>query len=515
MEQMTDLASLPRRIHETFLPWAASHAAQCALLDADRAITYGELGPIVDSTAEQLRSAGVRAGDRVLLVAENSVALAVCILAISRLDAWSATVNARLSDREIDNFLSHSGARRALYFSAVSPQAKAHGLARGAQPETWTGIGEILLGLLNEQAQPEPVEADATGQVAAMVYTSGTTGAPKAVMLTHANLLFIGNNNRKLRRLTPDDTVYGVLPLSHVYGLSALLVASLVSGATLRLAPRFQSGDLASALARDGITILHGAPAMYAKLIEWGASNGVTLRAPHLRVAQSGGAPLTSSVKADFEDTFGITLQNGYGMTEASPSISQTRMDAPRTDCSVGPAIPGIEVAIRSADQAGIGELRVRGPNVMKGYYRAPELTAAAIDAEGWLRTGDLARIDPDGAIFIAGRSKELIIRSGFNVYPVEVEQVLNAYPDIVQSAVVGRDVADNEEVVAFIELSQGVSIDFDALQAYLKNNLSPYKIPAEIVVLDHLPAAATGKILKKELQQRAAVRTSAARDPS
>ncbi len=505
--QVTDPASAPRRIHEAFLPWAKSHAAHCALADAERAITYGELGPVVDSAAERLRDAGVRAGDRVLLVAENSVALAVSILAVSRLDAWSATVNARLSEREIDNFLSHSGARRALYFSAASPQATAHGLARGAQPVTWPGIGEILLGPLHEQAQPEPIEADAARQVAAMVYTSGTTGAPKAVMLTHANLLFIGNNNRTLRRLTPDDTVYGVLPLSHVYGLSALLVASLVSGATLRLVPRFQPGDLASALAHDGITILHGAPVMYAKLIEWGASNGVTLRAPHLRVAQSGGAPLTSSVKADFEDAFGIILQNGYGMTEASPSISQTRIDAPRTDCSVGPAIPGIEVAIRGADWAGIGELWVRGPNVMKGYYRAPELTAATVGEDGWLCTGDLARIEPDGAIFIAGRSKELIIRSGFNVYPVEVEQVLNAYPDIVQSAVVGRDVADNEEVVAFIEPAQGATIDFDVLRVYLKNNLSPYKIPAEIVVLEHLPAAATGKILKKELQQLAAAR--------
>jgi long-chain acyl-CoA synthetase len=141
----------------------------------------------------------------------------------------------------------------------------------------------------------------------------------------------------------------------------------------------------------------------------------------------------------------------------------------------------------------------------MKGYYRAPELTAETVTEDGWLRTGDLARMEADGAMFIVGRSKELIIRSGFNVYPIEVEQVLNAYPNVVQSAVVGRDVEGNEEVVAFVEPSQGATIDLDALRAWLKANLSPYKIPSEIVVLDHLPAAATGKILKKELQQRAA----------
>lgn len=509
MATMPNLANVSRRIHDIYASWAVSHGASVALVDAGLAITYGELGPIVNAVAERLRDAGVRPGDRVLLIAENSVAHVVCILAISQLDAWSATVNARLSEREIDNFLSHSGARRAIYFGVVSPQATLHGLAHGARQVTWPGIGDILLGPLNDQAEPETVDEDPARQVAVLVYTSGTTGAPKAVMLTHSNLLFSGSNNRVLRRLTPGDTVYAVLPLSHVYGLSSLLVASLTSGATLRLVPRFQPGDLAHSLAQERITVLHGAPAMYAKLLEWYAGSGTPLQAPHLRVAQSGGAPLTSSLKASFENAFGIVLNNGYGMTEASPTISLTRIEAPRTDCSVGPAVPGIEVTLHGADRdpAGIGELWIRGPNVMKGYYRAPELTAATITEDGWLRTGDLARIEPDGAIFIVGRSKELIIRSGFNVYPIEVEQVLNAYPNVVQSAVVGRDVTGNEEVVAFIEPSEGAEIKLDALNAYLKNNLSPYKIPSEVVILDHLPAAATGKVLKKELQQLAASR--------
>ncbi|TFV95055.1 long-chain fatty acid--CoA ligase [Oxalobacteraceae bacterium OM1] len=497
-------ARQPQRIHEAFLPWTTRQPETLALRDGTHAVRYGELPAVVQAVAERMRAAGVRPGDRVLLVAENCVALAVCVLAVSTLDAWSATVNARLSAREIDNFIAHSGARRVLYFHAISPEAKAHAVQRDAEVVEWPGIGSLMLGPLNETTEPEPVDADGTHQVACMVYTSGTTGASKAVMLTHANLLFIGRNSCRMRAIGPGDVIYGVLPLSHVYGLSSLLVAALVGGATLQLVARYQPATLAHALAEEGITVMHGAPAMYAKLLEWSAATGTPLRAPQLRIAQSGGAPLTLPLKQEFERAFGIVLHNGYGMTEASPSICQTRMDAPRTDCSVGMAIPGIEVRLNETDSEGVGELWLRGPNVMKGYYRAPELTAQTVTPDGWLRTGDLARIEPDGALFIVGRSKELIIRSGFNVYPVEVEQALNAWPQVVQSAVVGRTVEGNEEVVAFVEAVQGEAFDMDGLRAHLKANLSPYKIPADVVVLEHLPAAATGKILKKELQQRA-----------
>lgn len=500
-------AATPQRLHEVFAAWSATHAGKPALSDASRSLSYGELGVAVDAVARRLAEAGVRGGDRLLLVAENSVALVLCVLAASRLDAWAACVNARLSAREIDVFLEHSGARRALYFCEGSPDARAHGEQRGAGMADWPELGPVLLGPLNEAAVPEPVERDAARQVAALVYTSGTTGAPKAVMLTHANLLFIAANGCRMRRIVPEDLVYGVLPLSHVYGLSSLLGAALMGGAALRLVARYQPDALARALAEEGVTVMHGAPAMYAKLLEWSARTGTPLRAPALRVAQSGGAPLTLPLKQAFESTFGITLQNGYGMTEASPSICQTRMDAPRTDCSVGPPIPGIEARLHDAGASGegVGELWVRGPNVMKGYYRDPELTAETITSDGWLRTGDLARFEPDGAVTLVGRSKELIIRSGFNVYPVEVEQVLNAFPDVVQSAVVGRSVEGNEEVVAFVEAAAGRPIDLGALGEHLRANLSPYKLPSEIVVLDHLPSAATGKVLRKELRQRAA----------
>ena len=486
------------RIDQVYLRWSEVQPQRIALRDARSALSYGALDGAIDGVCSALQDAGVRAGDRVLLVAENSVALAITMLAVSRLRAWSATVNARLSAREIAQILQHSGARRALYFSAGSPEAEQHGVTHQAERVHWDGIGTLLLGPLNTAAQVEPAQPD----VAALVYTSGTTGAPKAVMLTHANLLFIGANSQRMRALQPADVIYGVLPLSHVYGLSSLLLASLVSGAELLLVPRFDPVQLAQALGQEGVTVLHGVPAMYARLVALAAQAPTPVTAPQLRVAQSGGAPLTAPLKADFEKHFGIVLHNGYGMTEAAPSICQTRMEAPRSDCSVGPAIDGIEIRVQGAAQhpEQIGELQLRGPNVMAGYYKAAEQTAQAITPDGWLCTGDLARIDADGAVSIVGRSKELIIRSGFNVYPVEVEQVLNAYPDIVQSAVIGRAVDDNEEVLAFIEVAAGVVLDRARLGLWLSENLSPYKIPAKIFVVGSLPAAATGKILKHHL---------------
>ncbi len=502
MSDCPTMITLPRRIHEACLPWSAKRPEGLALVDSRLALRYGELPTLLEQLASTLSGLGIRAGDRVLLVGENSVALAVTILALSRLDAWSATVNPRLSSREIGGFLAHSGARRALYFGETSADAANHGEAAGAETVAFPVVGNVLVGPLAD-AVPEPVFHDGAEQVAALVYTSGTTGAAKAVMLTHRNLAFIGANSRALRGLVPDDQVYGVLPLSHVYGLSALLIASLISGACLRLVARFEPAVLAHALAAEGVTVLHGVPAMYARLLDWCRRKGVPLAAPSLRVAQSGGSPLTLPLKQAFEAASGLILNNGYGMTEAAPSICQTRMDKPRSDCSAGQAIPGIELRLdgpEGGDQ--VGELWVRGPNVMKGYYRAPEATAEVLTADGWLRTGDLARIDPDGAVFIVGRAKELIIRSGFNIYPVEVEQILNAYPDIVQSAVVGREVDGNEEVIAFVEVVPGHNLDLSALARHLRANLSPYKVPAHIEVLEHLPAAATGKILKAELRR-------------
>src|SRR6266571_2740903 len=254
-------------------------------------------------------------------------------------------------------------------------------------------------------------------------------------------------------------------------------------------------------------------PAMYAMLLDYTRRTGAPIDAPALRFCYAGGSPLSPALKADVERPFGVPLHNGYGLTEASPTIAHTRLDAPRDDCSVGMLLPGLEMRIADladpphgdAREGEAGELWVRGPNVMRGYYRDPALTARTIDPEGWLNTGDIARRDPDGALFIVGRTKELIIRSGFNVYPIEVESVLNAHPAVSQSAVIGRPVDGNEEVVAFVELSPGGTATPEEIARFAAERLAPYKRPAEVVILPALPTAATGKILKHRLRAMAA----------
>ncbi len=509
-EIVTHSDPLFRRIHEVIGPWVKSQPDAPAIVDARVRLTYAELASAVEATTAQLGELGVRAGDRILLVAENCAALAVLVLAASQCDAWAVVVNARLSPREIDNFIDHSGARRVFYAIHVSADAAAHAERAGATACALPYVGELAVGPLNEAAGTEPVSTDAAQQVAAMIYTSGTSGQPKGVMLTHANLLHLADVSRKLRRLSAADGVYGVLPMAHVVGLSSQLVGSLASGSVLHLEERFAPEALIAAMQDRRITMLIGVPAMYARLLDWCTKTGTTLQGHGLRIIGTAGAPLTPELKAAVEMAFGMPLQNGYGLTEMSPTIAQTLLDSPRRDCSVGMPIPDVEVRIvdvagNDVMAGGEGELWVRGPNMMKGYYRDEVKTREAINAEGWLNTGDMARQDEDGALFIVGRTKELIIRSGFNVYPVEVEQVLNSHPAIVQSAVVGRQVTDNEEVVAFVELRAGIPVERDELERYLRDRLSAYKVPTEIRTMAPLPAAPTGKLLKGEMKKLAA----------
>jgi long-chain acyl-CoA synthetase len=497
MDTTALLAALPPRISAIARQRAAATPDAPALHEDGRFWTYAQLAEEVNTHLVLLRQLGIRAGDRVMVVGENSVAQVALIFAAAELDAWIVNVNARLSGAEIATIRAHSGARRVLYTVAASSEARQHAASDGAQT-----VGALMAGPLNDACAPEPVDTG-NEQVAALIYTTGTTGNPKGVMLTHRNLLFIAAVSSTLRGLTPQDRAYGVLPISHVYGLASVMLGTLYAGACLYMAPRFSAAAMLRAIHDDKLTILQGVPAMYARLLE--LANGPLHSS--LRFLYAGGSPLDPVLKSQVEQVFGLPLHNGYGMTESSPTISQTRLDAPRTDTSVGSAIPGVEVRI--VDEAGTsvapgdaGELWVRGPNVMKGYYREPALTAATMRAGGWLNTGDMARQEADGALFIVGRTKELIIRSGFNVYPLEVETVLNAHPGVAQSAVVGRTVAGgNEEVVAFVEADPQHAPTEAALRDYLTQRLSPYKCPSQIVIMASLPAAATGKILKGRLK--------------
>jgi long-chain acyl-CoA synthetase len=508
------VASLPRRIHEVAGPALAQTPDHTALIDSAGSWSYRELDARVREVADQLAALGVRAGDRMMIVSENCIALAALLLAASRIDAWAIVVNPRLSARELDQIRDHSGSRRAFFTCAVSKEASAHAERWGAETRSIGPLRDVAVSPLNENTRPERLEEDGAKQVAVLIYTSGTTGTPKGVMLTHENLMISAKTTAHFRRMDHRDRVYVVLPISHIVGIS-LLIMTLMVGGTVRLVSKYDPAALAKAIAEKEITVLNGVPATYQRLLEYKAVAGIKqLKRGALRVMGVAGAPLDLDLKARVEQEFGLPLSNGYGITECAPGIAGVRFDAPRPDQAVGTLLPGVEARIRTTDgipvgRGEIGELHVRGPNVMRGYYRDPELTAKVIDREGWFNTGDLARFDGD-CLFIVGRSKEMIIRSGFNVYPAEVEAVLNSHEAVVQSAVVGRAADGNEEVVAFVQLLPGSSLTAADLMAYAGAQLTSYKRPSEIILMSSLPATSTGKILKHKLAESLRQATSA-----
>jgi long-chain acyl-CoA synthetase len=504
-------AEVAGRIHQVADNHVSKSPDRVALIEEGASWTYRELDRSVADIAADLKSLGVRAGDRMIIVSENCIALAALLLAASRIDAWAIVANPRLSPRELDQIRDHSCARRMFFTPEVSREAATHAERHGAENRQLGPLKAIGVGALNEGTVAEPVEKDPAKQVAVLIYTSGTTGTPKGVMLTHENLLISAKTTAHFRKMDAGDKVYVVLPISHIVGIS-LLIMTLMVGGTVRLVSKYDPAALAKAIAEEGITILNGVPATYQRLLEYRAVGGLKqLERGSLRLIAVAGAPLDLDLKSRVEREFGLPLSNGYGITECSPGISGVRFDAPRSDQAVGTLLPGIEARIRTTDgipvaRGEIGELHVRGRNVMRGYYRAADLTAKAIDSEGWFNTGDLARFDGD-CLYIVGRTKEMIIRSGFNVYPAEVEAVLSSHEAVVQCAVVGRAVEGNEEVVAFVQLMRGSPVKPAELMAFINPQLTSYKRPSEIIVLDALPATSTGKILKHKLAESFAAR--------
>jgi long-chain acyl-CoA synthetase len=503
------LRLLPARISEVVTTWAESSPDSLALVEASGSWTYLQLASAISETQTWIRKLGVRPGDRVMIVGENCREFVAILLAVAGLDAWPVLVNAHLSAREVNEIRDHCGARRAFYTTSVSADATDHAKRHGAAVEEVTRLGSIGVGRLNESVEPEPLVADVADRVAALIYTSGTTGVPKGVMLSHRNLLFLAAGSAKIRTLRPEDRLYGILPMSHAVGLSVVLLGSLFSGASLYLSARFDPMNARLTLERERLTVMLGAPATFNQFLQYAKFRSVqSLRFPALRIISSSGAQLHHSTKAGTESLFGMQLHNGYGVTECSPTIAQTRVEAPRGDTSIGPPFPGVQVKLVGPDRNPVlegepGELWVRGPNVMKGYYHAPEETSAAVDENGWFNTRDLARLE-DGNLFIVGRTKDLIVRHGFNVYPAEVEAVLNAHPEVVQSGVIGRSVEGDEEVIAFIQLLATSAMTAADLAEYAARHLAPYKRPSQIFLVHAMPVTPTGKIVKAELAKMA-----------
>ena len=504
------LTNLPGRISDVVKPWAERLPEQPALTEASGTWSYRQLASAVSEAEHWLVESGVRSGDRVMLVCENCRAFVAILLGAAALDAWPVLASARLSAREIDEIRDHCGARRIIYTTSVSAQAREHAKRHGAVAQDVASVGPVAVGPIKDDVEPESIGTEVAQRVAALIYTSGTTGLAKGVMLTHRSLLFVAATSANIRSLSPDDRVYGVLPMSHAVGLSVVLLGSLLSGSTLYLAPRFDPVAALGTLEREGLTVVLGAPAMFSLFTDYAKLRGSkSVKLPALRIISSCAAPLQTTVKSRVEALFDMMLHNGYGVTECSPNISQTLVGERRSDTSVGQVLPGVEVQLVGQDhkpvgEGEVGELWVRGPNVMKGYYRAPEETAGAINADGWFNTRDLARME-NGNLFIVGRTSELIVRFGENVYPAEVEAVLNAHAGVERSAVIGRSVEGTkggEEVIAFVQPKAGSAIKESEIAQHAALHLAPYKRPSHILVVPNMPITLTGKVVKGELSK-------------
>lgn len=496
------------RIHELFDAWLRRSPDRVFLHLPDTGggpstMTYAEVGTLVDSLKAELRADGVQPGDRVLVVAENCPQHLALILACSRIGAWSCGVNARMAPGEIAAFAQKADARVHYFTSGVSRAAAAHAARFEARPSSVEGL---LRSPVRGQAVSET--GPLAGEVAAIIFTSGTSGTPKGVLMTHRGVTHFGRISAASRELGEHDRSYAYLPMTHIFGLGTVLVASLYAGATLLMRPAFDPADALDDLANHGVTQLQGPPALFARLLAHMEQAGIQRPpAPQLRYVYTGAGPLDATLKRRVEAAFGLPLHHGYGLSEYAGSVAVTRLHEPRDDTSAGYPVEGAALRIvdpqtgRDLPAGERGEIWMRGIGLMPGYFRDPAATAAVLKDGGWYASGDLGEIHADGAVFVVGRLKEMIIRSGFNVYPAEVEAVLNAFPGIERSAVAGRAAADgNEDIIAFVELKPGAVLDDAALQAHLRERLAPYKQPAVIRTVAAFPMTGSGKVLKRQL---------------
>jgi long-chain acyl-CoA synthetase len=365
-------------------------------------------------------------------------------------------------------------------------------------------------GLLGGSDPVSGVADRADGDTAIILYTSGTTGTPKGAQLTHGNLRSATEIAVDLVDAQPDGVTFGALPLFHVFGLTSGLTSATRVGAALTLLPRFDAGKALEMIQRDRVTTFLGVPTMYAAMLHH--PDASSFDTSSLDLCVSGGAAMPVEVLRAFERTFDCKILEGYGLSETCAIASFNRPDIERKPGSIGLPVQGVEMRMIDEDghevaQGDVGEILIRGPVVMSGYWNRPEATAEAIDEDGWLHTGDLAKQDEDGYFFIVDRKKELIIRGGFNIYPREIEEVLYEHPAIREVAVVGIPHDSlGEEVGAAVALKPGASATAEDVQSFVKERVAAYKYPRRIWFVEQLPKGSTGKVLKREIRPPAGI---------
>ncbi|MEO3824798.1 long-chain fatty acid--CoA ligase [Actinomadura sp. B10D3] len=490
--------------HNLFGLFAGSAAARpdrAAFRFGDEEVTYGELDALTAHAAGMLRAAGIGAGDRVAVMVPNHPAFAVAYYGALRAGAIVVPMNPLLKGREIRYHLSDPGVKVIFAWHTCREEVTA---GTDGLDVTTVFVAPGFFEALTAQQTPYLGVADREPRdTAVILYTSGTTGRPKGAELTHANLTRNAESGARLFGLTGEDVVLGALPLFHSFGQTCGLNALLASGGLLSLVSRFEPGLVLKTIDEHRATVFMGVPTMYNALLHHPERDRFDVS--RLRLCVSGGAALPAEILRGFESGFGCALLEGYGLSETSPIASFNLPEAKRPG-SIGLPIAGTEM--RVVDEKGtevpagtVGELAVRGHNVMKGYWRRPEATAEVLDTDGWFRTGDLGRVDEDGFFYIVDRKKELIIRGGYNVYPREIEEVLYEHPAVGECAVIGVPHAElGEEIGAAVVLTRPGAVGAGELRAYVRERVAAYKYPRHIWFLDELPKGPTNKILKREI---------------
>jgi long-chain acyl-CoA synthetase len=465
----------------------------------DLVITYAQLDDLSARAADWLRERGVARGDRVGIMLPNVAQFPVLYYGVLRAGGTVVPMNPLLKAREIEHYLGDSGAK--LVFATANAAAEAQTAAAAVGAEAVAVDADTLTEIAARPSSAE-IAARADDDTAVILYTSGTTGSPKGAELTHANL----HRNAVVATTTlldlgPDDVVMGCLPLFHSFGQTCGLNAAVAAGACLTLIPRFDPVTALKVIERDRVTVFEGVPTMYVAMLHAGAEVADTST---LRLAISGGAALPVEVLRGFEQTFDTVVLEGYGLSETSP-VASFNTPTQRKPGSIGIPVAGVELKLVDVEGE-VGEIAIRGHNVMKGYWERPDASMAAI-RDGWFHTGDMARRDADGFYFIVDRKKDLIIRGGFNVYPREIEEVLYEHPAVLEAAVVGTPhPTHGEEVVAAVALRPDAAATPDELREYVKARVAPYKYPRHVWLVDALPKGPTGKVLKREIVIPAAI---------
>jgi long-chain acyl-CoA synthetase len=470
----------------------------------DVELSYAELDDRSAQLATLLREKGLAPGDRVGVMLPNVPEFPVAYYGVLRAGCVVVPMNVLLKRREIAFYLEDSGAKLLLAWHGFVAEAGDGAADAGAD------LIEVEPGsfaaMLDEHDSTPGLADTAEDDTAVILYTSGTTGKPKGAELTHANLFRNADvSSRTTSEIAAGDVVFGGLPLFHSFGQTVSMNASLMVGACLTLVPKFDPGEALETIQRDRVTHFYGVPTMYGALLHHPERESYDTSS--LRICITGGASMPVEVLRGFEEAFGAIVLEGYGLSETSPVSSSNHPDRERKPGSIGTPLEGVEMRLVDEDdnevaQGEVGEIVIRGHNIMKGYWQRPDATEEAMRG-GWFHSGDMARVDEEGYFYIVDRKKDLIIRGGYNVYPREVEEVLYEHPKIREAAVVGIPHDQwGEEIGAAIVLHDGEELPPEDVSAYVKERIAAYKYPRVVWFIDELPKGPTGKILKREIER-------------